>query len=195
MTGTPTYDDTSYSTGHYGAPATGYTGYDYPWHVSGIRVDGLKADTPLGAITPGQTVEYSCRIAAQPGSGDPDDNPRERFLRLREYLVRAPDVIVYDPPGQDVYYREQFDGPFSQLVRIDPLAPASDGTYTNGNPPPSREGSLHEGRWAVVVGGGTDQSLDQAPYDITLEATTIASTARYPTRDGVVAAAERNDFS
>ncbi|SFR42058.1 hypothetical protein SAMN04487947_1218 [Halogeometricum rufum] len=159
MTPTPSYSDRSYSTGHYGAPATGYAGFDAPWHINGIRVDGLSAENPLSPVVPGRSVTYRCVCAAQPSNGDPDDDPRARFDDLREYLVRSRDVITYDPPGQDVFYREQFDDSFSQLVRIEPLAKSSDGTYTDGNPPPTREGSMYDGRWAVVTGGQSNQSL------------------------------------
>lgn len=192
MPQTAQYGGRTYAGGTYGESPTGYAGVEAPWHIGAVRVDGLRTDGNLSPVVPGEAVSYDCVFLPQPSNGDQNDDHVERYKDLREYLVRGPDVITYDPPGARVFYREQHDGA-SQLVRIAPLRADHDATYENGNPPPGRD-SIHNGRWAVITGGEAHAPLPDRECRLVLETVTIASTAEYPTREAVVDAAERNDI-
>lgn len=196
------YGTTSYGQQSYGTRPTGYVGFDAPWHLSGIRCDGLTAAGPLSPVRPGQGRTLTCVFAPQPPRGDADDDHVARYEQARQYLTNANDVITYDPPGQPAYYREQHDGA-SQLLRIEPLAPASDGSPVNGTVP-TRD-SRHRGRWAVVVGGSpaAGSSLDTGGLALELEVVDLGLTQEtpagvtraapaYTTRRAALAAFERN---
>jgi hypothetical protein len=196
------YGKTRYGTSSYGHRPSGYVGHDNPWHLSGVRVDGLSAAGPLSPVRPGTERTLTCVFAPQPARGDPADDHTARYHDAREYLVNASDVVVFDPPGQQVFYREQHDGA-SQLVRIEPLATASDGTPVNGSVP-GRE-SVHRGRWAVVTGGEPAAGRSRPDRALALELTVVdlalseapptgqtRAAPVYETRRAAVAALERN---
>jgi hypothetical protein len=191
-TSTPLADDHRYDTQLYGATPTGYRGFEAPWAFGSVRVDGVAAGEPLSPVIPGRTVTYECTFAPQPAGGDPDDDHAARLTALAQYLVHADDVLLYDPPGTEVFYREQYDGA-SALLRIAPLRPDHDASWVDGDPPPGRD-SIHEPRWAVVTGGEPARPLPDRASTLTLETVTIGATADYPTRDAMLAAAERNGF-
>jgi hypothetical protein len=197
---TSRYDDHTYGSTLYGAPPDGYVNAndDDPWAFGSIRVEGLDASEPLSPVAPGQEVTYVCHCRQDPNH--PDSEHIQRAQALSRYLVYAPDVLVFDPPGQEVYYREQFDGP-SALVRIAPLRADHDATWVDGDPPPGRD-SIHYARWAVVTGGQFQATAgDDGVAVVELVTTTIAAAddaaeARsYSSRDAVLAAAERNGLS
>lgn len=182
----------------YGSGRKQYRGFDAPWYIEtrteGIRADGLDISTLPSPIVPGRTVTYEFVFRPQPADGDPDDDHVQRFRDARDLLVRAPDVVTYDPPGTTCSYREQHgaaDG--TQLVAIGPLATASDGTAPQGSLPPTRD-SIHDSRWAVVVGGEASSPLPDRVCTLVLEATTIASTDTFGSRQAVRDARENNGF-
>jgi hypothetical protein len=182
----------------YGISRRQYAGFEAPWYIQtrteGIRIDGLSSPSALSPVVPGQTVTYECVFLPQPERGDPADDHVERFTTARDLLVRAPDVVTFDPPGTTASYREQHgDADGTQLVAIGPLAPASDASSPDAELPPSRD-SIHEPRWAVVTGGEAVASLPETHARLTLEATTIASIEDFATRDAVRAARENNGF-
>ena len=195
--------DARHSHGRYGYTSHGtsrrnYRGYDAPWFIKtrtrGIRVDGLVRGQPPSPVVPGRTVTYECTFRPQPSSGDGGDDHLDRYTAARELLVRAPDVAVYDPPGTTAAYREQHgDADGTQLVAIGPLAPASDASAPAGQLPPVRD-SIHNPRWAVVVGGEASAPLPETAATLTLEATTIAATSTYGSRQTVRDAREYNGF-
>lgn len=181
-----------------GSIADKYEGFGSPWYVQtrtgGIRVDGLETDDAVSPVVPGQTVTYECVFLPQPSNGAAPDNHVERFTDVRGLLVKAPDVATYDPPGAAAYYREQHgatDG--AQLVRIGPLAPEAGGDVLDETQPPSRD-SVHDDRWAVVVGGTATSPLPDKYGTVSLETVTIASTETFATRDAVRNARENNGF-
>lgn len=186
----PRYADHRYAGALRGSPPTGYDTTDAPWAFGSVRVDGVTTDAQLSPIVPGREVTYTCAFI--PGGGD--DDHAQRLSTLAETLVYAADVLTYDVPYQDnrEFYREQYDGP-SNLLRIAPLQRDHDATWVDGNPPPGRD-SIHEPRWAVVVGGETARPLPEKASQLTLQTVTVGATADYPTRDAMVAAARRNGF-
>lgn len=196
--GNARYGHGRYGHTSYGTSRRQYRGFDAPWFIKtrtrGIRVDGLASGQPLSPVVPGQTITYECRFLPQPARGDSADDHLERYRAARELLGRAPDVVVYDPPGTTAAYREQHgaaDG--TQLVAIGPLAPASDGSAPAGQLPPVRD-SVHDPRWAVVVGGGSIAPRPRKQATVTLEATTIAATSTYGSRQAVRDEREYNGF-
>lgn len=190
---------TRYGYSSYGDTQRQYTGFDSPWYIAtrtdNIRVDGVTVSAPPSPVVPGQTRTYDCVFAPQPQSGDQTDDHIERYERARDLLLRAPDVVTYDPPGISCSYREQHtaaDG--TQLVALGPLPRASDAGTAQGELPATRSNSIHEPRWAVVVGGETATSRPDRIARLSLEATTIATTETYGTRAAVRAARENNGF-
>lgn len=195
---TPRYDYGRYDYTTYGGTAQKYLGYDAPWYIKtlggGIRVDGLSDTEPPSPIIPGRTVTYECVFRPQPPRGASTDDHVARFEDARDLLVKAPDVATYDPPGPEAFYREQHgaaDG--AQLVRIGPLAPEAGGDNLDQTQPPSRS-SVHQDRWAVVVGGEVRAPRPDVVGVVSLEATTIASTETFATREEVRDARENNGF-
>jgi hypothetical protein len=187
----PRYADHRYAGALRGDPPTGYANSDVPWHIGPTRVDGLAASEPLGPpVVPGRERTYECRFLPD-ASHDARDHVR-RFETVAAYLEYAPDVLTFDPPGGQVFWREQYDGP-SALVRVAPLQADHDATYVDGESPPGRD-SLHAGRWAVVTGGTASAPVPERACTLQLETVTVGSTADYPTRDAMLAAAERNGF-
>jgi len=186
----PRYADHRYAGTLRGDPPTGYTNSDAPWAFGSTRVDGLDASDPLSPIVPGKTVTYTCRFL--PDTTEVDGGHIQRAQTVAEYIRRGFDTISFDVVGQ-AFYREQYDGP-SALLRVGPLQADHDGAWVDGNPPPPRE-SIHEPRWAVPSGGSYNAPVgDQGPATVQLETMTLASVADYPTRDSMIAAAERNGF-
>lgn len=175
-----------------------YTGYPAPWYIhtrdGGIRADGLLSSDPPSPVVPGQTVTYTFVFRPQPPGGVSSDDHLARFRSARDLLVRAPDVVTYDPPGTEAHYREQHgaaDG--TQLVAIGPLPAAADGTTAEGELPPPRD-SIHEPRWAVVTDGEARAVRPDVMATVTLEAVTLASTDTYGSRAAVRDAREHNGF-
>lgn len=187
-----------YGKSTYGSGRRQFVGFDAPWFIQtrtgGVRVDGISTSTRVSPIVPGKTIAYDCVFSPQPPQGDAVDDHIERFNAVRELLIRAPDVVTFDPPGTACSYREQHGAPDgTQLVAIGPLASASSGTAPQGELPPVRD-SIHNPRWAVVVGGEARSPLPETACMLTLEATTIAPTSEYPTRQGLRDARENNGF-
>jgi hypothetical protein len=191
------YADHRYAGATRGTPPTNYSNNDEPWAVGSVRVDGLTIDTPVSGVVPGRDVTYQCDFL--PDVGQDAGDHLDRWRTLANQLTYAADVIVYDPPGTSVYYREQYDGP-SSLVRIAPLQADHDATWTDGDPPPTRD-SIHRARWAVVVGGESFAPSPDQRAQVTLETVTIAAADAtgpatdapvYETREAVVVAAERS---
>lgn len=188
---TQRYDEHVYAGSLWGNPPTGYTNSDVPWHIGRTRVDGFAASESLGPpVVPGRERTYQCSFVPDPNHAD-EDHIR-RFETVAEYLRHAPDVVTFDPPGDQVFYREQYDGS-SALVRIAPLQADHDGSYPDGESPPDRE-SIHAGRWALITGGEGAAPVPDKRAQLQLQTVTIASTDEYPTRQGALAAAERNGF-
>lgn len=194
----PRYDYGRYGYTTYGVSRRQYRGYDAPWYIQtrteGIRADGLVTDALPSPIVPGQTVTYRFVFRPQPSGGVDADDHIERFRTARDLLTLAPDVVTYDPPGATASYREQHgqaDG--TQLVAIGPLPSASDASTPVGELPPPRD-SVHDPRWAVVVGGEARSPRPTAAATLTLDATTIASTDTFASRDAVRNARENNGF-
>lgn len=182
----------------YGTGQRNFRKYEAPWFIStrtgGIRVDGLNGDPGLDPVVPGQTVTYECVFLPQPAGGDPTDDHLQRFRSARDLLVRAPDVVTYDPPGTTCSYREQHgDADGTQLVALGPLPESADASAPVGELPAVRD-SIYQPRWAVVVGGEASSPLPEKAATLTLEATTIASTDTYGTRSAVRNARENNGF-
>lgn len=193
----PRYADTRLAETTLGAPPSGFTNTKSPWAVSSTRVDGIESSVPLSPIVPGRTVTYECTFLPDPS--EVAGGHIQRAQTLANYLPYADDVLVYDPPGLQVFYREQYDGP-SALARIAPLHPTHDGTWEGSDPPPDRE-SMHNSRWGVVTGGELSAPLGvDGPATLQLETVTIAAAEDtgdvhipvYETRSEAVAAAERS---
>ena len=192
---TPRYADSYLGGTPLGRAPTGFTNTQTPWAVSAVRVDGLDAANPVSGVVPGRERTYTCWF--YPDSSEQEDGHIDRWRTVSKLLVHAEDVLVYDPPGTDVFYREQYDGP-SSIVRIAPLRRDHDATWVGGSPPPGRE-SVHHARWAVITGGETTATESDHRVGIELQTTTIAAAEDvddiyvpvYETRSEVIAAAER----
>jgi len=188
----PRYADHRYGGTLRGDPPTGYTNSDTPWAFGSTRVDGLDASEPHSPIVPGQSVTYICRFL--PDANEPDGAHIQRAKTVAEYTRRGSEVLAYNSIGLGRgFYREQYDGP-SALLRVGPLQADHDGAWVDGDPPPNRD-SIHHPRWVVTTGGELSApGGEQAPATVQLETVTLASVADYPTRDSMIAAAERNGF-
>jgi hypothetical protein len=187
---TPRAAEHRYAEALRGNPPTGYATTAEPWAFGSVRVDGVSADAQLSPIVPGRTVTYTCTFV--PAPNERERGHHQRMDTLAQSLVHANDVLTFDPPGDRVFYREQYDGA-SALVRIAPLRSDHDATWVGGDPPPGRE-SIHDPRWAVVTGGETRRPLPDRSVQLSLETVTVGAVAEYPTREAMVAAAQRNGF-
>ncbi|AUV81249.1 hypothetical protein C2R22_05890 [Salinigranum rubrum] len=186
----------------YGKGDPVYRGHDSPWYVTlaptlgaNVRADGLSAEGSPSPIRPGQTVTYTLAFMPQRGRGFGANEHVDRYRRARSLLIRADDVVTYgEVPGDEVRYREQHDAPGgTQLVRIGPLDAQSNASAPAGAPPPGRD-SIHEPRWAVVTGGGTETSRPEKGALLQLQTVTIAPASDFPKRSALRAAREVNSI-
>lgn len=176
--------DSTYGGATYGGsdPQTTVSGDGVPWRVNRVRVDGIEGSIP--PAVPGESASYSCTFRPFEGATD----HVTRYQALRDYLATAPLVATYQTPAGTFYRNQAPSG--SQLVRIEPIAADATPGQTTGTVP-SRASSA-AGRWAVITGGSDNTELPETVCLLEIETTTIATTAEFPTRDGVVAARERS---